>query len=106
MGCCLFSKKDPVVNIEKILPGLNLINNRLSNPLCKFVYCLHPMKKLIILSFFLLPLLAMSQTDLLILKKRGMHVTTYTVGSELTMRSVYDQWFQGTISYMRNDSIF
>ena len=35
-----------------------------------------------------------------------MHVTTYTVGSELTMRSVYDQWFQGTISYMRNDSIF
>lgn len=48
----------------------------------------------------------MSQTDLLILKKRGMHVTTYTVGSELTMRSVYDQWFQGTISYMRNDSIY
>ena len=48
----------------------------------------------------------MAQTDLLILKKRGMNVSTYTIGSELTMKTVYDQWFQGTITNMRNDSVF
>jgi len=64
------------------------------------------MIKPIILFLCFVPFLAKAQTDLLILKKRGMHVTTYTTGSELVMETVYQQWFQGTITDMRHDSIF
>ena len=60
----------------------------------------------IILFYFLLPASGKAQTDLLILKNRGMNVRTYTVGTELDMKTVYDQWFQGTITDMRHDSIF
>jgi hypothetical protein len=64
------------------------------------------MNKRIILVLFLLPLWAIAQTDVLVLKKRGMEVSSYTIGSELTMRTIYNQWFQGSITNMRNDSIF
>jgi hypothetical protein len=64
------------------------------------------MNRLIILPFLLLSFLANAQTDVLVLKKRGMEVRTYTVGSELTMQTIYNQWFQGTITNMRKDSIF
>lgn len=64
------------------------------------------MNKRVILLFFLFPLFAMAQTDVLVLKKRGMEVRSYTVGSELTMKTIYNQWFQGNITNMRNDSIY
>jgi hypothetical protein len=62
------------------------------------------------LSFFLLPILlpalARAQTDLLILEDRGSQVRTYTVGTDLEMRTIYNQWFQGMITGMSHDSIF
>jgi hypothetical protein len=64
------------------------------------------MNKRIILLFFLLPFFANAQTDVLVLKKRGMEVRSYTIGSELMMRTIYNQWFQGNITNMRNDSLF
>jgi len=64
------------------------------------------MNKLLILLFFFLPFFTKAQTDVLILKKRGGEVRTYTIGSELMMKTVYNQWFQGSITNMRNDTIF
>lgn len=64
------------------------------------------MQRAIILFFYFIPFLTKAQTDILVLKKRGMHVHTYTTGSELIMRTIYDQWFQGNITDMRHDSIF
>ena len=64
------------------------------------------MNKWIILLLLLIPCLVNAQTDVLVLKKRGMEVRTYTIGSELTMKTIYDQWFQGTVTNMRNDSVF
>jgi hypothetical protein len=64
------------------------------------------MSKTLILLFFCIPFLAKAQTDLLILKKRGMQVHTYTVGDQLTMQTVYNQWFDGTITDMRHDSVY
>jgi len=64
------------------------------------------MNKLIILVLFIFPEFSKAQSDLLVLKKRGMHVATYTIGSELTMQTIYNQWFLGTITDMRNDSVF
>jgi hypothetical protein len=64
------------------------------------------MNKLLILLFFFLPFFTKAQTDVLILKKRGGEVRTYTIGSELMMKTIYNQWFQGSITNMRNDTIF
>lgn len=64
------------------------------------------MNKLFILLFFVLPFFANAQTDVLVLKKRGSEVRSYTVGSELTMRTIYNQWFQGNITNMRNDTVY
>jgi hypothetical protein len=63
------------------------------------------MNKLVILLFFCIPFFAEGQTDLLILKKRGKQVYTYTVGSGLAMKTIYNQWFEGMITDMRHDSI-
>ena len=64
------------------------------------------MRKLIILFFCIIPFLAQAQRDILVLQKRGMHVRAYTVGDELTFRTVYDQWFTGVIDDMRRDTIY
>ena len=64
------------------------------------------MNKVVILLFCFIPFITKAQTDILVLKKRGAHVRTYTVGDELNMQTVYDQWFIGTITQMRNDSVF
>ena len=64
------------------------------------------MKKPIVFILFLIPLFTAAQTDILILKKRGAHVRTYTPGSEITFRTVYDQWFTGKITSMRHDTIW
>lgn len=64
------------------------------------------MNKLIILLFFFLPFFTRAQTDVLVLKKKGWEVRSYTVGSELTMKTIYNQWFQGNITDMRNDTVY
>lgn len=64
------------------------------------------MLKAIIFVFFCIPFFTQAQTDVLVLKKRGMEVRTYTIGSELTMMTIYNQWFGGSITDMRHDSIF
>jgi hypothetical protein len=63
-------------------------------------------KYAIILFICIIPFPTQAQTDILALQKRGMHVHTYTTGSELTMETIYHQWFQGIIMDMRHDSIF
>lgn len=64
------------------------------------------MRKFIILILCLVPLIIEAQTDILILKRRGRHVHTYTIGEELDMQTVYRQWITGTITLLRNDSVF
>ncbi|HEX9514473.1 MAG TPA: hypothetical protein VF939_28465 [Puia sp.] len=64
------------------------------------------MLRSILFLFFCIPFFTQAQTDVLILKKRGMEVRTYTIGSELMMKTIYNQWFQGSITNMRHDSIF
>ncbi|HWK06925.1 MAG TPA: hypothetical protein VNS58_24995 [Puia sp.] len=64
------------------------------------------MLKTIIFVFFCIPFFTEAQTDVLILKKRGMHVYSYTIGSPMMIKTIYDQWLQGTITDMRNDTIF
>ena len=64
------------------------------------------MHRAIIIFSFLLPFLAEAQTDLLILGSGGREVRTYTTGTDITMKTIYDQWFDGTITDMRHDSVF
>lgn len=35
-----------------------------------------------------------------------MHVRAYTIGDELTFRTIYDQWFTGVIDDLRRDTIY
>jgi hypothetical protein len=55
---------------------------------------------------FLLPALVRAQADLLVLENRGSQVRTYTVGTDLEMRTIYNQWFGGMITGMSHDSVF
>lgn len=64
------------------------------------------MHKVFILLFCLIPFFTKAQTDVLVLKKRGYHVRSYTVGDELTMETVYRQWLSGTITQLRHDTVF
>ncbi|HTQ27919.1 MAG TPA: hypothetical protein VMI35_07315 [Puia sp.] len=40
------------------------------------------------------------------LQKNGSHVATYATGMSLTMETIYNQWFEGTITGIRHDSLF
>jgi len=64
------------------------------------------MHKVFILLFCLIPFFTKAQTDVLVLKKRGYHVRSYTVGDQLTMETVYRQWLSGTITQLRHDTVF
>jgi hypothetical protein len=64
------------------------------------------MNKIITIILFLLPLVSISQTDVLILQKNGSNIVTYAPGMQIMIHTVYDQWLEGTITDMRNDSIF
>ncbi|HVM87369.1 MAG TPA: hypothetical protein VMT76_04220 [Puia sp.] len=61
-----------------------------------------------ILSFlFVLTLMhAHAQTSLLILSKGDNNIKTYSEGMDISVRTIYHQWFDGTITALRNDSIF
>jgi hypothetical protein len=64
------------------------------------------MKKILIAVLFLIPLIGVCQTDVLILQKKGRNIKTYAPGQYITLRTVYDQWLSGTLTALRNDSIF
>lgn len=64
------------------------------------------MKKIIIAIFFLIPLVTRSQTDVLILQKNGKNIKTYAPGQPIILQTIYDQWLSGTLTALRNDSVF
>ena len=62
--------------------------------------------KLFILFLYLIPFCSLAQNDVLVLQRRGMHERAYTVGDPMTFKSVYGQWFSGTIEDLRHDTVF
>ncbi|HXB95185.1 MAG TPA: hypothetical protein VNU70_08505 [Puia sp.] len=64
------------------------------------------MRKVLILAFYIIPFFCHAQHDILVLEKRGMHVRTYTIGDPMTFKTVYGQWFNGTIDDLRRDTIY
>jgi hypothetical protein len=64
------------------------------------------MRRVIILLICLIPFLSHAQHDVLVLQKRGMHVRAYTIGDQMTFRTVYDQWFTGVIDDLRRDTVY
>ena len=64
------------------------------------------MNRFIILFFCLIPFVTLAQTDLLVLKKRGALIHTYTEGDALNMETIYGQWFNGTITQLKHDTVF
>lgn len=63
-------------------------------------------RRALILLLYLIPFFCHAQNDVLVLEKRGMHERTYTIGDQLTFRTVYDQWFTGTIDDLHRDTVF
>jgi hypothetical protein len=64
------------------------------------------MKKNIFAIIFIIPLFGFTQTDVLILQKDGRNIKSYEPGMPIMLHTVYDQWFDGTITDLRNDSVF
>jgi hypothetical protein len=64
------------------------------------------MKKIIAVLFFIIPLMACSQSDVLILQKNGKNIKTYAPGQPIIFETIYEQWFNGTLTALRNDSVF
>ncbi|MBX9780474.1 MAG: hypothetical protein K2X26_09015 [Chitinophagaceae bacterium] len=64
------------------------------------------MQKLQLLFFVLLVLRAEAQTDLLLLKKKGVTQKTFVKGSYIHFKFLNEQWIEGTIKEMRDDSIW
>jgi hypothetical protein len=64
------------------------------------------MKKIIILILFVIPLISLAQTDVLILQKNGRNIKTYAPGMQIMLHTVYDQWFEGTLTDLRHDSVY
>jgi hypothetical protein len=64
------------------------------------------MKKIIPALLFLIPLISHSQTDVLLLQKNGRNIKTYAPGMYITIHTVYDQWLEGTLTDLKNDSVY
>lgn len=64
------------------------------------------MKHLLVVIFLIASVSSKAQTDVIILEKNGENVKTYAAGVDITMQTIYNQWFSGTIELIRNDSIF
>jgi hypothetical protein len=64
------------------------------------------MKKIITAIFFLIPMICLSQTDVLILQKNGRNIKTYAPDEPIMIHTVYDQWLGGTLTDLKNDSIY
>ncbi|SRR5579862_2807901 len=59
-----------------------------------------------IIACVLLAFPAVGQTNVIILEKDGANVKTYATGMNITFESIYHQWFDGTITAIRHDSVF
>jgi hypothetical protein len=64
------------------------------------------MKNITTFLICLIPLSCLAQTDVLILQKNGRNINTYAPGMPIMVHTIYDQWLEGTITDMRNDSVF
>jgi hypothetical protein len=64
------------------------------------------MKKIITAVLLLAPFISCAQTDVLILQKKGRNIKTYAPGMPIMIHTVYDQWLEGTLTDLRNDSIY
>ncbi|HEY4936270.1 MAG TPA: hypothetical protein VII44_06810 [Puia sp.] len=64
------------------------------------------MKKILTAILFLIPLICLSQTDVLILQKNGRNIKTYAPGQPIMIHTVYDQWLDGTLTDLKNDSVY
>ncbi len=58
------------------------------------------------LLFFLIPFFSYSQTDILVLKKNDKNLKIYEQGIYMVMQTINDQWFEGPVTAIRNDSVF
>ena len=63
------------------------------------------MKKILLVLFFV-PVFGIAQSDILILQKNGANVKTYEPGMYFIIETIYNQWLEGTITAIKNDSIF
>jgi hypothetical protein len=64
------------------------------------------MKKIIPALLFLIPLISHAQTDVLLLQKNGRNIKTYAPGMYIAVHTVYDQWLEGTLTDLKNDSVY
>src|SRR5579871_1379930 len=64
------------------------------------------MQKLLILFICLIPFFSSAQHDVLVLQRRGMHERAFTIGDPMTFKTVYGQWFNGTIEDLRHDTVY
>src|ERR1700733_12713036 len=64
------------------------------------------MQKLLILFFCLIPFFSSAQHDVLVLQRRGMHEHAYTIGDPFVFKTIYGQWFSGTIEDLRHDTVY
>src|ERR1700726_2105647 len=62
--------------------------------------------KIVLLLFCLVPNFSFSQTDVLILQKDGQNIKTYAPGQRIIFETIYEQWFDGMLTDLRNDSVF
>lgn len=62
------------------------------------------MKLLIFLCLFI-PVAGFGQSDVLILQKHGKNIRSYIPGDPIIMQTVYDQWFDGTLTSLHHDSV-
>ena len=47
-----------------------------------------------------------AQNDVLVLEKRGQNLKSYAAGVEITMETIYHQWFTGTIEALLHDTVY
>jgi hypothetical protein len=60
-------------------------------------------------TFYFIPFFCAAQKpmdDVFVLQKNGSNVRTYSIGMPFSMETIYEQWFDGTITAIRHDSIF
>jgi hypothetical protein len=64
------------------------------------------MRRIIILIVCIIPVISYAQNNVLVLEKNNMHVKSFTIGDPMTFKTVYGQWFVGTIDDLRHDTVY
>jgi len=64
------------------------------------------MQKLLFSILLLVSAQIHAQNNFLALEKDSINVATYSTGSYINMETVYHQWLDGSITELRNDSVF